>query len=94
MSTINKSLMGFIFNGAALALASAPWKNNVRAIYGFNAAGSGYQVFKPASAFNSLTQLSQDGVYIVEAATPGFELPGATVQASPRRCRLALASTP
>ncbi len=81
MSTISKSLTGFIFNGAAVALASAPWKDNVRAIYGFNSAGNGYQVFKPASQFNSLTQLSQDGVYVVEAATLGFELPGATLTA-------------
>ena len=82
MSTISKNLSGFIFNGAALALASAPWKGNVRAIYGFNAAGNGYQVFKPANQFNSLTQLVPDGVYIVEAATPGFELPGAVLTAS------------
>ena len=79
MSLITKPLVGIIFNGAALALASAPWKENVRAIYGFNALGNGYQVFKPASGFNSLTQLSQNGVYIVDAATPGFELPGAAV---------------
>lgn len=56
---------GFIFNGATLALASAPWKSNVRAVYGFNAGGDGYQVFKPANQFNSLTELKQDGVYIV-----------------------------
>jgi hypothetical protein len=79
VSIISKSLSGIIFNGAALALASAPWKNNVRAIYGFNGQGNGYTVFKPASTFNSLTQLSQDGVYIVDTATPGFELPGATL---------------
>ncbi|MFD1469399.1 hypothetical protein ACFQ48_14300 [Hymenobacter caeli] len=82
MSTISKPLSGFIFNGAALALASAPWKNNVRALYGFNTAGTSYQVFKPTSQFNSLTQLAQDGVYIVDAATPGFELPGATLTAA------------
>jgi hypothetical protein len=81
MSTISKSLTGILFNGAALALASAQWKSNVRAIYGFNASGNGYQVFKPASGFNSLTHLSQDGVYIVDAATPGFELPGAVLSA-------------
>ncbi len=82
MSLITKPLVGIIFNGVALALASAPWKNNVRAIYGFNASGNGYQVFKPASSFNSLTQLSQDGVYIVDAATLGFELPGAVLTAA------------
>jgi len=82
VSIISKSLSGIIFNGAALALASAPWKNSVRAIYGFNGPGNGYTVFKPTSNFNSLTQLSQDGVYIVDAATPGFELPGATLTAT------------
>ncbi len=82
MSTISKNLSGFIFNGAALALASAPWKGNVRAIYGFTGAGNGYQVFKPANQFNSLTQLVPDGVYIVDAATLGFELPGAVLTAS------------
>ncbi len=79
MSTISKQLSGFIFGGAALALASAPWKDRVRAVYGFNVGGNGYQVFKPASAFNSLTQLVPDGVYILDAATPGFELPGAVL---------------
>jgi hypothetical protein len=82
MSIISKSLSGIIFNGVALTLASAPWKNNVRAIYGFNGLGNGYTVFKPTSNFNSLTQLSQDGVYIVDAATPGFELPGALLRAA------------
>lgn len=82
MSTISKNLSGFIFNGAALALTSAPWKDNVRAIYGFTGAGNGYQVFKPANQFNSLTQLVPDGVYIVEAATLGFELPGAVLTAA------------
>lgn len=83
MSTISNQLTGFIFNGAALALASAPWKDKVRAIYGFTASGRGYQVFKPTNGYNSLTQLSQDGVYIVDAATPGFELPGAVLTAGP-----------
>ncbi|WP_223653182.1 hypothetical protein [Hymenobacter psoromatis] len=82
MSTISKQLSGFIFNGAALALASAPWKGNVRAVYGFNADGSGYQVFKPASQFNSLSELKQDGVYILDAAKLGFDLPGAALTAA------------
>lgn len=82
MSTIANQLSGFIFNGATLTLASAPWKNNVRAIYGFNTSGNGYQVFKPASSFNSLTQLSQDGMYILDVATPGFDLPGALLKAA------------
>jgi hypothetical protein len=81
MSTISKQLSGFIFNGATLALSSAPWKSNVRAVYGFNTGGNGYQVFKPANQFNSLTELKQDGVYIVDASTTGFELPGATLTA-------------
>ncbi|AMJ67407.1 hypothetical protein [Hymenobacter sp. PAMC 26628] len=85
MSTISKNLSGFIFNGAALVLASAPWKGNVRAIYGFNAAGDGYQVFKPASQFNSLAQLVPDGVYTVDAATTGFELPGPCSRPARRR---------
>lgn len=79
MSLISKSLVGILFSGAAVALASAPWKGNVRAIYGFNASGNGYTVFKPANAFNSLTQLVPDGSYILDVATPGFELPGAIV---------------
>jgi hypothetical protein len=82
MSTISKQLSGFIFNGATLALASAPWKSNVRSVYGFNAGGNGYQVFKPGNQFNSLTELKQDGVYIVDASTTGFELPGATLTAT------------
>jgi hypothetical protein len=79
MSTISKQLSGFIFNGATLTLASAPWKAKVRAVYGFNAGGNGYRVFKPNSTFNSLTQLNQDGVYIVDASTTGFDLPGAVL---------------
>jgi len=51
-------------------------------VYGFNAAGNGYTVFKPASTFNSLTKLVQDGSYIVDAATTGFDLPGAVLMAS------------
>jgi hypothetical protein len=82
MSIISKQLSGFIFNGATLALASAPWKGNVQAVYGFNAGGNGYQVFKPANQFNSLTELKQDGVYILDATTTGFELPGATLTAT------------
>ena len=83
MSTISKSLLGFLFNGATVALAAAPWKNNVRALYGFNAAGNGYRVFKPGNRFNSLTELVQDGSYILDAVTPGFELPGATLVVAP-----------
>lgn len=79
MSLINKSLVGILFSGAAVALASAPWKGNVRAIYGFNAASNGYTVYKPANTFNSLTQLVADGSYILDVATPGFELPGAVL---------------
>ena len=83
MSTISKSLLGFLFDGAPVALAAAPWKNNVRAIYGFNAASNGYQMFKPGNAFNSLTELVQDGSYILDALTPRFELPGATLAVAP-----------
>lgn len=83
MATITKALTGIMFNAASLVLAGAPWKNNVRAIYGFNAAGNGYTLFKPTSNFNSLTQLVQDGVYIVDAATPGFELPDALLAVPP-----------
>jgi hypothetical protein len=79
MSLINKPLVGILFNGATLALASAAWKNKVRAIYGFNGAGTGYTVFKPTNAFNSLTQLVADSSYILDVATPGFELPGAVL---------------
>ena len=82
MSMINKKLVGFLFNGATQALATADWKNNVNAIYGFNSAGDGYQVFKPTSNFNSLTQLKQDGSYIVDTKMLGFELPGATLTVS------------
>ncbi len=79
MSTINKSLSGFIFTGGALPLASADFKGNLNAVYGFNSAGTGYTSFKPGNTFNSLTQLTQDGVYIVDAKTTGFELPGASL---------------
>ena len=82
MNTISKALQGIIFNGAALALASAPWKDKVRAVYGFTSSGTGYEVFNPASQFNSLTELQQDGVYILDVATPGFELPGAVLTAA------------
>ena len=82
MSAISKQLSGFIFTGAAVALASASWKGRVNAVYGFTSSGTGYQVFKPTSQFNSLTQLVADGVYIVDAATPGFELPGAVLTGS------------
>ncbi|NML65930.1 hypothetical protein HHL22_12005 [Hymenobacter sp. RP-2-7] len=79
MSLINKALVGILFSGAALPLASAAWKNQVRAIYGFNAAGTGYTVFKPANTFNSLQQLVPEGSYILDVAQPGFELPGAVL---------------
>ncbi|UYZ60193.1 hypothetical protein [Hymenobacter latericus] len=82
MSNINKALTGMLYGGPALALAAAPWKNNVQAVYGFNAGGDAYTVFKPGSLFNSLTHLQPDGAYIVAAAAPGFELPGATLAAS------------
>jgi hypothetical protein len=82
MSTISKSLTGFIFNGASLALASAAFKGNLNTVYGFNSAGTGYTSFKPGNTFNSLTQLSQDGVYIVDAKTTGFDLPGALLSAA------------
>ena len=82
MSTINKKLVGFLYSGAAQALASASWKTNANAVYGFNSDGTGYQVFKPGNTFNSLTQLMPDGVYILDAAKLGFELPGATLTAS------------
>lgn len=83
MGIINKILTGFLYDGGPLALASAPWKNNARAIYGFNAAGTAYQVFKPGNRFNSLTELRQDGSYTLEAVAPGFELPGATLAIVP-----------
>lgn len=82
MSTISKSLSGFIFNGSALVLASAAFKSNLNTVYGFNSAGTAYTSFKPGNIFNSLTQLVQDGVYIVDAKTPGFELPGAMLTAT------------
>jgi hypothetical protein len=82
MSTISNALQGILFNGSDLDLASADWKAKVSAIYGFNASGNGYTVFKPASTFNSLTKLVQDGSYIVAASTPGFELPGAVSTAT------------
>jgi hypothetical protein len=82
MSTISKPLTGILFNEAALALASAPFKSNLNAVYGFNAAGTAYTLFKPSSNFNSLQQLAPDGSYIVDAATPGFDLPGAVLTAT------------
>lgn len=82
MSTISKKLVGFLFSGPALALASAPFRGNVNALYGFNAAGTGYTSFNPANAFNSLAQLVPDGSYILDAKTTGFDLPGATFTAA------------
>lgn len=82
MSTISKKLVGFLYSGVAQALASASWKGNVNAVYGFNSGGTGYQVFKPGNAFNSLTQLVPDGMYILDAAKLGFDLPGAILTAS------------
>jgi archaellum component FlaF (FlaF/FlaG flagellin family) len=79
MSTISKKLLGFIYNGANTTLASASFKNDVNIIYGFNPGGTGYTSFKPTSNFNSLTQLVQDGVYIVDAKNTGFDIPGATL---------------
>jgi hypothetical protein len=83
MSTISKKLVGFLYSGDAQALASASWKTNANAVYSINSAGTGYQVFKPGNTFNSLTQLVPDGVYILDAAKLGFELPGATLTAGP-----------
>ncbi len=82
MSEITKNLGGFLFNGADLTLATAPFKNNIGVLYGFNADGTGYTSFKPSSNFNSLTTLKQDGSYIMSAVALGFELPGATVTAA------------
>lgn len=82
MSTINKTLSGFIFNGAALTLASASFKSNLNSISGFNAAGTGYTSYRPGNTFNSLTELKQDGSYIVDAKTTGFDIPGATLTAT------------
>lgn len=82
MSTISKKLLGFLYSGAAQTLASAAWKGNVNAVYGFNSGGTGYQVFKPGNTFNSLTQLVPDGVYILDANKLGFDLPGAVLTAS------------
>ncbi|MFD1469873.1 hypothetical protein ACFQ48_16715 [Hymenobacter caeli] len=82
MSTISKKLVGFLYSGAAQTLASAAWKGNANAVYGFNNDGTGYQVFKPGNIFNSLTQLVPDGMYILDAAKLGFELPGAVLTAS------------
>lgn len=79
MSTISKKLVGFLYSGVAQALASASWKANANTVYGINKEGTGYQVFKPGNTFNSLTQLVPDGVYILDAAMLGFELPGATL---------------
>ena len=79
MATISKALSSILFNAASLTLATAPWKNNVRAIYGFNPAGNGYQLFKPGSNFNSLTELVKDGVYIVDAGTLGFDIADALI---------------
>lgn len=81
MTIITKNLVGLLFNGATQALASASWKTKVNAVYGFNAAGNGYQVFKPTSQFNSLTELVQNGSYILDAAVLGFDLPGAMLTA-------------
>lgn len=81
MSTITKKLGAILYGGPALPLAAAPFRSNLNAVYGFNASGTGYTLFKPTSSFNSLTQLVPDGGYIVDAATPGFELPGAVLTA-------------
>ncbi len=82
MSTISKKLVAFLYSGAAQTLASAVWKGNVNAVYGFNSGGTGYQVFKPGNTFNSLTQLVPDGMYILDANKLGFDLPGAVLTAS------------
>ncbi len=82
MSTISKKLSGFIFNGPSLALGTAAFKSSLNSVIGFNAAGTGYITYNPANAFNSLTQLVQDGVYIVDAKTTGFDIPGATLVAA------------
>jgi hypothetical protein len=79
MSIINKGLMGFLFSGSPLALASASFKANLNSISGFNAAGTGYTSFRPGNTFNSLTELKQDGSYIVDAKTTGFDIPGAVL---------------
>jgi len=92
MSTINKKLLGFIFNASALNLSSATFKGNVNVIYGFNAGGTGYISFKPTSNFNSLTQLQPDGVYIVDAKTTGFDIPGALLVAANNATTIALPS--
>lgn len=84
MTAISKNLVGILFGGAAAqVLASAAWKGNLNAVYGFTSAGTGYQVFKPGNSFNSLTQLVPDGMYILDVRVPGFELPGALLAVPP-----------
>ena len=82
MSTISKKLVGFLYGGAAQALASASWKTNANAVYGITGDGTAYQVFKPGNTFNSLTQLVPDGMYILDANKLGFDLPGAVLTTS------------
>lgn len=83
MSQINKNLSGFLYNGADLELATALFKSQIGIIYGFNPAGTAYTSYKPTSQFNSLSMLRRDGFYILSTPTPGFELPGAALVASP-----------
>jgi hypothetical protein len=80
MSTINKPLLGLLFGGAALPLGTAPFRNNLNAVYGFNNAGTGYTLFKPTRNFNSLQQLAPDSSYILDSATTGYELAGAILK--------------
>ncbi|NVO32412.1 hypothetical protein [Hymenobacter lapidiphilus] len=82
MSQIDKKLSGFLYDGADLELATAPFKSRIGIVYGFNPAGTAYTSYKPTSQFNSLSVLKQDASYILSTPTPGFELPGAMVVAA------------
>lgn len=76
MATLLVGAVQFIgYNGPAITLADASWKNNISAIYKPNANRNGFLSFKPASAFNSLTTLEEGGHYQISVTT-SFDLDG------------------
>ncbi|GGG60625.1 hypothetical protein [Hymenobacter glacieicola] len=72
-----------IWNGPSTALASAPWKGNLLAVYKVSANGQGHISFvPPGSQFSAVQTLEPDQLYELRVKT-AFTLAEAMLQAAP-----------
>lgn len=78
---IGNNLVGW--TGANLALASAPWKDNVGGgIFKVSANRQGLISFKPTSSFPAVTALETGAFYLFRVTT-AFDLAGAVLELPP-----------